>query len=120
MLLNGESGYFHQVPGWDLNCAVIGAVLAELSLVSRIDTDMTSVILLDRAAKWATPPSTPSSRKSPGSRFRRSAQLLDRTARAAGGLHHRLDAWTALSAHRSILDHHEGDFWTLVSNAVGS
>ena len=50
MLLNGESGYFHQVPGWDLNCAVIGAVLAELSLVSRIDTDRRSLILLDRTA----------------------------------------------------------------------
>ena len=47
MLLNQETGYFHQVPGWDLNCAVIGAVLAELSLVSRIDTDMESLILLD-------------------------------------------------------------------------
>ncbi len=38
MLLNEESGYFHQVPGWDLNCAVAGAALAELSLISRIDT----------------------------------------------------------------------------------
>ena len=33
MLLNEESGYFHQVPGWDLNCAIAGAVLAELSLL---------------------------------------------------------------------------------------
>ena len=23
-LLNEESGYFRQVPGWDLNCAVVG------------------------------------------------------------------------------------------------
>ena len=38
MLLNEESGYFRQVPGWDLNCAVAGAALAELSLISRIDT----------------------------------------------------------------------------------
>ena len=30
MLLNEHSGYFHQVPGWQLNCAVVGAVLAEL------------------------------------------------------------------------------------------
>ena len=50
LLLNEESGYFRQVPGWDLNCAVVGAVLAELSLVSRIDTDMESLILLDKAA----------------------------------------------------------------------
>ena len=47
-LLNEESGDFHQVPGWDLNCAVVGAVLAELSLSSRIDTDMKSLFLLDR------------------------------------------------------------------------
>ena len=32
MLLNEQNGYFHQVPGWDLNCAIVGAVLAELSL----------------------------------------------------------------------------------------
>ncbi len=32
MLLNEENGYFRQVPGWDLNCAIVGAVLAELSL----------------------------------------------------------------------------------------
>ncbi|MDE2639355.1 MAG: GPP34 family phosphoprotein, partial [Chloroflexota bacterium] len=47
MLLNEESGYFHQVPGWALNCAVVGAVLAELSLLNRIDTDMDSLIPLD-------------------------------------------------------------------------
>ena len=48
MLLNEESGYFHQVPGWDLNCAVVSAVLAELSLRSRIDTDEESLFLVDR------------------------------------------------------------------------
>ena len=30
MLLNEESGYFRQIPGWDLNGAVAGAALAEL------------------------------------------------------------------------------------------
>ncbi len=47
MLLNEETGYFHQVPGWDLNCAVVGAVLAELSLRNRIDTDEESLFLVD-------------------------------------------------------------------------
>ncbi len=47
MLLNDQTGYFHQVPGWRLQCAVAGAVLAELSLLSRIDTDMESLVLLD-------------------------------------------------------------------------
>ena len=48
MLLNEESGYFHQVPGWDLNCTVAGAVLAELSLMGRIDTDVESLFIVDR------------------------------------------------------------------------
>ncbi len=47
VLLNEESGYFHQVPGWNLNCAVAGSALAELSLMGRIDTDLESLILLD-------------------------------------------------------------------------
>ena len=46
-LLNEESGYFRQVSGWNLNCAVVGAVLAELSLVGRIDTDPDSLMLMD-------------------------------------------------------------------------
>ena len=50
MLLNEENGYFHQVPGWALNCAIVGATLAELSLQSRIDTDMVSLFLVDRNA----------------------------------------------------------------------
>ena len=36
MLLNEETGYFHQVPGWHMNCAVIGAVLAELSITTAL------------------------------------------------------------------------------------
>ena len=47
MLINEENGYFHQVPGWNLNCVVIGAVLAELSLMNRIDTDLESLFLID-------------------------------------------------------------------------
>ena len=31
-----------------MNCAFVGAVLAELSLNARIDTDMDSLFLLDR------------------------------------------------------------------------
>ena len=48
MLLNEENGYFHQVPGWELNCAIIGAAIAELSLMGRIDTDVDSLFLVDR------------------------------------------------------------------------
>ena len=47
MILNEQTGYFYQVGGWTLNCAVIGAVLADLSLKFRIDTDLLSLQLID-------------------------------------------------------------------------
>ena len=59
LLLNEQNGYFHQVPGWELNCAVVGAVLAELSLLSRIDTDMESLLLVDRTEIGTPPPWIP-------------------------------------------------------------
>lgn len=47
MILNEETGYFYQVTGWNLNCAVIGSVLADLSLRLRIDTDLDSLFVVD-------------------------------------------------------------------------
>ena len=47
MLLDEESGYFYQIPAQKMNCAIIGAALAELSLLSRIDTDMESLDTLN-------------------------------------------------------------------------
>ena len=46
-LINEESGYFHQISGWNLNCAIAGAVLADLSITSRIDTDLASLFVVD-------------------------------------------------------------------------
>ena len=46
-ILNEQTGYFHQVEGWNLSCAIIGAVLADLSLKARIDADEESLFLLD-------------------------------------------------------------------------
>ncbi len=49
LLLNEDSGYFHQVPGWNLNCAVMGAGLAELALLGRIDMDQDHLFVIDPA-----------------------------------------------------------------------
>ena len=109
-LLNEEAGYFHQVPGWDLNCAVVGAALAELSLRSRIDTDLESLVVLDPTAtgdraldpileKIATEP------------FEGNAQYwIERLAvRAESIVDQTLDRLVAYK----ILEHHDGDFWTM-------
>ena len=110
MLLNEQSGYFHQVPGWDLNCAVLGAVLAELSLLSRIDTDMESLFLVD-STETGNPAldlilgeiaNEPAQRK--GAQY-----WIERLAhRAESVIDFILDRLVALN----ILDHHDGDFWT--------
>ena len=114
MLLNEESGYFRQVPGWDLNCAIVGAALAELSLISRIDTDMDSLILLDRT-ETGDPALAPILKAIAGEPAQRNAQYwIERLAPRA-------EAIVDLSLDRlvdlKILDHHEGDFWTLAPTA---
>ena len=51
MILNERTGYFHQLEGWNLNCAIAGAVLADLALQSRIDTDQKSLFVLDSTSE---------------------------------------------------------------------
>ena len=109
-LLNEESGYFHQVPGWDLNCAVIGAVLAELSLRSRIDTDMDSLVLLDRA-ETGSPALDPVLKVIADETTQRNAQYwIERLAPRAESI---IDLTLDRLVDLKILQYHDGDFWTL-------
>ena len=110
MLLNEETGYFYQVPGWDLNCAIIGAVLAELSLLSRIDTDMDSLKLLDATetgnpvldsilVKLAEEPGEHNAQYWIERLIFRASEIIDQTLSRLVDL--------------DILDYHDGEFWTL-------
>ncbi len=114
MLLNEDSGYFRQVPGWDLNCAVVGAVLAELSLISRIDTDMDSLILLDKTPTGdaALDSILQEIADEPG---QQNAQFwIERLApHAETIIDTTLDRLVALQ----ILQYHDGEFWTLSRTA---
>ena len=114
-LLNEESGYFHQVPGWDLNCAVIGSALAELSLQHRIDTDTRSLYLVD-SLETGNPALDPILQEIVNDSEQRNAQYwIERLApRAEGIIDQTLDRLVKLN----ILEHHDGDFWTLSPNAV--
>ncbi len=114
MLLNGDSGYFHQVPGWDLNCAAVGAVLAELSLVSRIDTDMESMILLDRT-EVGDPVLDPILKEIAEDPVQRNARYwIERLAPRADSI---VDMTLDRLVDMKILEHHEGDFWTFSQTA---
>ena len=47
LMLNDEDGEFVRVPGWSMQCAFAGAVLMELALENRIDTDLKRLVLID-------------------------------------------------------------------------
>ena len=47
LMLNDEDGAFVSVPGWSMQCAYAGAVLMDLALENRIDTDLKRLVLLD-------------------------------------------------------------------------
>ena len=113
-LLNEESGYFHQVPGWNLNCAVVGAVLAELSLRSRIDTDMDSLFLLD-STETGRPTLDPILKEIAGDPVQRNAQYwIERLAHHAESI---IDVTLDRLVDLKILEHHDGGFWTLSRTA---
>ncbi len=114
MLLNNESGFFYQVMGWNLNCAIVGAVIAELSLQSRIDTDMESLIVLS-TEETGDPVMDFVMQKIAAEQSQRSARFwIERLSSHADFI---FDSILEQLVKKKILHHHEGDFWTL--NVVG-
>ena len=112
-LLNEESGYFHQVPGWNLNCAMAGAALAELSLIGRIDTDLESLILLD-ATETGHPLLDPILREIAGEAESHNTRYwIERLAPRSETVISQ--ALTSL-VRREILDLHPGEFYTFTKH----
>ncbi len=110
MLLNEETGYFHQVHGWELNCAVIGAVLAELSLLSRIDSDLESLLLVDDT-ETGNPALDPILKEIAAEPVQHNTQYwIERLALQAETI---IDLTLERLVELEILNHHDGDFWTL-------
>ena len=112
MLLNEQNGYFHQVPGWNLNCTVVGAVLAELSLQSRIDTDLDSLHLLD-PTETGDPALDPILKQIADEPDQRNAGYW--IERLAGQSDSIVDLILDRLVELKILEHHDGDFWTLAT-----
>lgn len=114
MLLSEETGYFHQVPGWNLNCAVAGAVLAELSLMSRIDTDEESLFLMDET-ETGNPALDPILKEIAGEPGQRNTQYwIERLAPRAESI---IDSVLDRLVDLKILKYHDGGFYTLARTA---
>ena len=108
-LLDEESGYFRQVPGWNLNCAMVGAVLGELSLLGRIDSDLKSLILFD-STETGRPVLDPLLREIASETEQHDVRYwVERLAPLSESvISHALDRLV----RRKILDRHSGDFYT--------
>ncbi len=114
MLLNEQSGYFHQVPGWTLNCTFIGAVLAECSLRQRIDTDLESLFVID-----STPTGIPIldpilAEIADDPELRSTQYWIEKLAPWAETI---IDQLLSDLVVLEFLEIHEGDFWTLGRSA---
>ncbi len=110
MLLNEENSCFHQVPGWYLNCAFVGAALAELSLTSRIDTDMESLFLLNptETGNHALDSILKEIAEEP---VQRNAQYwIERLAPHAESI---IDLTMDRLVDLNIVERHEGEFYTM-------
>ena len=117
MLLNEETGYFHQVPGWDLNCAFVGAALAELSLTSRIDTDEESLFVVDRS-ETGNPALDPILKEIASTSAQRNTQYwIERLASQAESI---IDSTLDHLVGMKVLQYHDGDFWTLTRTTTQS
>ncbi len=47
LMLNERSGYLEMVPGWSFACVMVGAVIADLALENRLDTDLNTLSLVN-------------------------------------------------------------------------
>ena len=114
MLLNDESGYFHQVPGWTLNCTIIGAVLAELSLRYRIDTDLESLFLNDKTPTGIPALDTVLAEVADEPDKHSTQYWIERLAPHSETI---VDVVLSDLVRLQFLEHHEGDYWTLSRTA---
>ena len=47
LLLKDDTGFDAPIPEWRMSCALVGAVLLDLSFKNRIDADLEALTLLD-------------------------------------------------------------------------
>ena len=112
-LLNEKTGYFHQVPGWHLNCAVAGAALAELSLQARVDTDLSQMILLDDEPVGEPVLDFVLAQIVAESDERTAQYWVERLAQHANLM---IDLTLDRLQQLQLLEHHDGGFWTRTSS----
>ena len=110
LMLDGRTGYLEMVPGWDFSCVMAGAVIADLALENRIDTDPEALYLVD-SSPTGDDLLDPTLKEIAESRetFDTQYWIERNTARSEEIVSVTLDRLV----EREILDYESGGFWTL-------
>ena len=117
LMLNEQSGYLEMVPGWNFSCVMAGAVIADLALEGRIDSDLNGLYLTD-----PTPTGDslldPTLKEIAESRETSDTQFwIERTA---GRSEEIVTVTLDRLVERKILDYESGGFWGLSSSVSRS
>ena len=110
LMLDEQSGYLEMVPGWDFSCVMAGAVLADLALERRIETDLERLYLVD-SNPTGDDLLDPTLKDIAASEEKSDAQFwIERNTRHADEI---VAATLDRLVARNILTHQTGGFWGL-------
>ena len=117
LMLDEQSGYLEMVPNWDFSCVMAGAVLADLALERRIETDLERLYLVD-----PTPTGDelldPTLKDIAESDEKSDAQFwIERNTRQSDEI---VAAALERLVERNILTHESGGFWGLSRSVARS
>ena len=117
LMLDERSGYLDMVPNWDFSCTIAGAVLADLALENRIDTDLEQLILVDPSPTGDTLLDTILQEIAASEEASDTQFWIERNASRSDDI-----VMTALDrlVDRNILDYEPGGFWGLSRSVMRS
>ena len=110
LMLDEQSGYLEMVPGWSFSCVMAGAVIADLALEDRIDTDLKTLYMVDPSPTGDDLLDT-TLREIAESDVTADAQYwIERNTRRVDDI---VETTLARLVEREILEFHMGGFWGL-------
>ena len=110
LMLDEDSGYLEMVPSWDFACVMAGAVIADLALESRIDTDLDALHVISDAPTGDALLDPTLQEISEAQEVSSAQYWIERsTARSEEIVTMTLDRLV----EKGILDYETGGFWTL-------
>ena len=113
LLLDDEGGEFLHVSDWSLRCALAGAVLMDLALENRIDTDLKQLVLVDATPVGDDLLDPTLARIAAATETRDAAHWVHQTARPADQIRER--ALERLIGHGILQRQEESFLWVFKS-----